>query len=69
MSNNRAPNSIRPPNSVPPAPPGPYHQDIPSFVQRQDRDTFGVKDAYNDSWGRAEAAKLDMVYESSMFYF
>lgn len=36
-----------------------------SFVKRQDRDTFGVKETYNDSWGRAEAAKLDMVYDQS----
>jgi myosin XV len=60
-----------PPNSVPPAPPAPVtpysgqqQQEIPSFLQRQERDTFGVKDHYNDSWGRVEAAKLDMVYES-----
>ncbi|XP_061392176.1 LOW QUALITY PROTEIN: unconventional myosin-XV [Musca vetustissima] len=49
-------------------------KDIPAFIQRQDRDTFGArhnwngsddsKDAY-DSWGRTEAAKLDMVYEKS----
>ncbi|XP_075156063.1 unconventional myosin 10A isoform X1 [Haematobia irritans] len=49
-------------------------KDVPAFIQRQDRDTFGVrhnwngsddsKDAY-DSWGRTEAAKLDMVYEKS----
>jgi hypothetical protein len=33
-------------------------------MQRQERDTFGVKDPYSmDSWGRAEAAKVDMVYE------
>lgn len=38
-----------------------------SFVKRQDRDTFGVKEQYNDSWGRAEAAKLDMVYDQSKF--
>lgn len=47
---------------------------IPAFIQRQERDTFGarhnwneseiVKDTY-DSWGRAEAAKLDLVYETS----
>jgi len=54
------PPPIRPPNSIPPAPPIPYSQEkIPSFVQRQERDTFGVKDTYIDSWGRAEAAKLD----------
>lgn len=35
-------------------------------MQRQERDTFGVRDHYReDSWGRAEAAKLDMVYETS----
>uniref|UniRef100_W4VR33 Putative myosin class ii heavy chain n=1 Tax=Corethrella appendiculata TaxID=1370023 RepID=W4VR33_9DIPT len=68
------PPPIRPPTSVPPMPPpAPYsqqqqqqlQQELPSFVQRQERDTFGVKDAYNDSWGRAEAAKLDLVYETS----
>lgn len=62
-----------PPNSVPPPPPAPVipyqsQQEIPSFVQRQERDTFGVKDNYNDSWGRAEAAKLDMVYETSKYF-
>lgn len=48
---------------------------MPAFYQRHERDTFGIhqaqqnwngseisKDTY-DSWGRAEAAKLDMVYE------
>lgn len=41
-------------------------QELPSFVQRQERDTFGVREHYReDSWGRAEAAKLDMVYETS----
>uniref|UniRef100_A0A8W7PP28 Myosin motor domain-containing protein n=1 Tax=Anopheles coluzzii TaxID=1518534 RepID=A0A8W7PP28_ANOCL len=39
--------------------------EIPSFVQRQERDTFGAKDSFMDSWGRAEAAKLDLVYETS----
>ncbi|XP_037809437.1 unconventional myosin-XV [Lucilia sericata] len=49
-------------------------KDVPAFIQRQERDTFGArhnwngsddsKDAY-DSWGRTEAAKLDMVYEKS----
>lgn len=35
-------------------------------MQRQERDTFGVREHYReDSWGRAEAAKLDMVYETS----
>lgn len=63
------PPPIRPPNQ-PPAPPtsSNYHQSnekIPSFVQRQERDTFGVKEKYQDSWGRAEAAKIDMIYESS----
>lgn len=33
-------------------------------MQRQERDTFGVRDPYSqDSWGRAEAARVDMVYE------
>uniref|UniRef100_W8AVX6 Unconventional myosin-XV n=1 Tax=Ceratitis capitata TaxID=7213 RepID=W8AVX6_CERCA len=49
-------------------------KDIPAFIQRQDRDTFGARHNWNgsddsketyDSWGRAEAAKLDMVYETS----
>ncbi|XP_055854931.1 unconventional myosin-XV isoform X2 [Episyrphus balteatus] len=49
-------------------------QDIPAFIQRQERDTFGARHNWNgsevskdtyDSWGRAEAAKLDMVYETS----
>jgi hypothetical protein len=38
---------------------------IPSFVQRMDKDTFGIKDSYNDSWERAEAEKLDMIYDMS----
>ncbi|XP_058837161.1 unconventional myosin-XV [Topomyia yanbarensis] len=70
------PPPIRPPNTMPPAPPPPMnpnysthlqsaHQEIPSFVQRQERDTFGVKDPYNDSWSRAEEAKLELVYETS----
>lgn len=41
-------------------------QEVPSFVQRQERDTFGAKDPFNDSWSRAEAAKLELVYEASM---
>ncbi|XP_050093030.1 unconventional myosin-XV [Anopheles aquasalis] len=75
------PPPIRPPNTTPPAPPPPIHgliaggqphhhlhhaqSEIPSFVQRQERDTFGAKDSFMDSWGRAEAAKLDLVYETS----
>uniref|UniRef100_A0A182IQZ5 Myosin motor domain-containing protein n=1 Tax=Anopheles atroparvus TaxID=41427 RepID=A0A182IQZ5_ANOAO len=73
------PPPIRPPTSTPPAPPPPIHgmmiaqnnnhnhgqSEIPSFVQRQERDTFGAKDSFMDSWGRAEAAKLDLVYETS----
>ncbi|XP_055533492.1 unconventional myosin-XV [Wyeomyia smithii] len=73
------PPPIRPPSVMPPAPPPPLHsnngnysahqhlglQDIPSFVQRQERDTFGAKDPYGDSWSRAEAAKLELVYETS----
>ncbi|KXJ76518.1 hypothetical protein RP20_CCG009528 [Aedes albopictus] len=39
-------------------------QEVPSFVQRQERDTFGAKDPFNDSWSRAEAAKLELVYEA-----
>lgn len=66
----------------PPIPIGPISQhqhqpqEMPAFVQRQERDTFGAhqnwngsemsKDGY-DSWGRAEAAKLDMVYESNNY--
>ncbi|XP_055590383.1 unconventional myosin-XV-like, partial [Uranotaenia lowii] len=72
------PPPVRPPNTTPPAPPPPLFsianphfplqnqtQDIPSFVQRQERDTFGAKDSFNDSWSRAEAAKLELVYESN----
>lgn len=53
-------------------------QELPSFVQRQERDTFGARQNWNvtdvtkerfDSWERAESAKLDMVYESSKFFF
>ncbi|KAG4077223.1 hypothetical protein HA402_005278 [Bradysia odoriphaga] len=76
------PPPIRPPTDIPPMPPPPipigpvsqHPQEMPAFVQRQERDTFGAhqnwngsemsKDGY-DSWGRAEAAKLDMVYESN----
>lgn len=75
------PPPIRPPSGIPPMPPPPipigpipqHPQEMPAFVQRQERDTFGVqnwngsemsKDGY-DSWGRAEAAKLDMVYEGN----
>ncbi|XP_062707917.1 unconventional myosin-XV [Aedes albopictus] len=63
------PPPIRPPNTTPPAPPPPQMQislqEVPSFVQRQERDTFGAKDPFNDSWSRAEAAKLELVYEAS----
>lgn len=38
---------------------------IPSFVQRMDKDTFGIKDSYTDSWERAEVEKLDMIYDMS----
>lgn len=63
-----------PPPPIPGAQPKPQEpQEIPSFYQkRHERDTFGIhqsqqnwngseisKDTY-DSWGRAEAAKLDM---------
>lgn len=77
------PPPIRPPTGIPPMPPPPipiapiaqHPQEMPAFVKRQERDTFGAhqqhwngseisKDGY-DSWGRAEAAKLDMVYESN----
>lgn len=49
-------------------------KDVPAFIQRQERDTFGARHNWNgsddskdvyDSWGRTEAAKLDMVYEKS----
>lgn len=72
------PPPIRPPTTVAPVPIPPstqQTQEMPAFYQRQERDTFGIhqiqqnwngseisKDTY-DSWGRAEAAKLDMVYE------
>lgn len=58
------PPPIRPPNSIPPAPPMQHNKEkIPSFLQRMDKDTFGVKDNYNDSWERAENEKLDMIYD------
>ncbi|XP_055630321.1 unconventional myosin-XV [Toxorhynchites rutilus septentrionalis] len=75
------PPPIRPPNTTPPAPPLPIHmnsspsyspqsqtnlQEIPSFIQRQERDTFGAKELFNDSWSRAEAAKLEQVYETNL---
>lgn len=67
---------------MPPAPPPPFFagntnlssqimpilQEVPSFVQRQERDTFGVKEHFNDSWNRAEAAKLEMVYDTSKLH-
>lgn len=83
------PPPIRPPSSMPPVPPIPssitpmsqhHHtqhaqqQEMPAFVQRQDRDTFGAHQNWNDSetskepynsWGRAEAAKLDIVYKNN----
>lgn len=40
-----------------------YKEKIPSFVQRMDKDTFGVKDSYNDSWEIAEAEKLNLIYD------
>lgn len=42
-----------------------YHQkeNIPSFVQRMDKDTFGIKDNYTDSWERSEKEKLDLIYD------
>lgn len=56
-----------PPSIAPPPPPIRPQQNkekIPSFVQRHERDTFGVKD-FNDSWGRAEVAKLDAMYDAN----
>jgi myosin-15 len=56
-----------PPSIAPPPPPIRPQQSkekIPSFVQRHERDTFGVKD-FNDSWGRAEVAKLDAMYDAN----
>lgn len=56
-----------PPSIAPPPPPVRPQQSkekIPSFVQRHERDTFGVKD-FNDSWGRAEVAKLDAMYDAN----
>lgn len=57
------PPPIRPPHSIPPAPPmqQQYKENIPSFVQRMDKDTFGIKDNYNDSWERSQAT--NMVYD------
>lgn len=71
----RPPNMAAPPPPIPKQnliePPA----ELPAFYQRHERDTFGIhqaqqnwngsevsKDTY-DSWGRAEAAKLDMVYD------
>lgn len=72
------PPPVRPPTTAAPMPNSSSQQnqqELPAFYQRQERDTFGIhqvqqnwngseisKDTY-DSWGRAEAAKLDMVYE------
>lgn len=28
-----------------------------------DKDTFGIKDNFNDSWERSEKEKLDMIYD------
>lgn len=73
------PPPIRPPTTAAPVPivPQSQSQELPAFFQRQERDTFGIhqtqqqqqqqqwngsEDTY-DSWGRAEAAKHDMVYE------
>ena len=58
------PPPIRPPNSIPPAPPMQHSKEkIPSFLQRMDKDTFGVKENYSDSWERSENEKLDMIYD------
>lgn len=69
------PPPIRPPTTAAPIPivPQSQSQELPAFFQRQERDTFGIhqtqqqqwngsEDTY-DSWGRAEAAKHDMVYD------
>lgn len=68
------PPPIRPPTTAAPVPIVPQSQELPAFFQqRQERDTFGIhqtqqqqwngsEDTY-DSWGRAEAAKHDLVYE------
>lgn len=80
------PPPIRPPTDVPPMPP-PMHLnlqvisqnqpqlDLPAFVQRQDRDTFGTHQQHwnglnvsvdsFDSWERAETSNLHMAYEES----
>lgn len=42
---------------------GHYIEKIPSFVQRMDKDTFGMKENYDDSWERTEAEKLDLIYD------
>lgn len=42
-----------------------YNEKIPSFVQRMDKDTFGTKENYNDSWEVAETEKVNMVYKRS----
>lgn len=30
-----------------------------------EKDTFGIKDSYNDSWERAEVEQLDMIYDAN----
>lgn len=80
------PPPIRPPTDVPPMPPpmqpnlqvtsqNQQQLDLPAFVQRQDRDTFGThQQQWNgldisidsfDSWERAETGNIHMVYEES----
>lgn len=67
MESSKIQKPFMPPPSIP-APPPPIRpnqtskEKIPSFVQRHERDTFGVKD-FDDSWGRAEAAKLEAMYD------
>lgn len=70
METGKVQKPFMPPPSIP-APPPPIRpnqnnkEKIPSFfVQKQERDTFGVKD-FNESWDRAEAAKLDAMYDSN----
>ncbi|XP_070500351.1 unconventional myosin-XV [Chironomus tepperi] len=67
MESSKIQKPFMPPPSIP-APPPPIRpnpsakEKIPSFVQRHERDTFGVKE-FDDSWGRAEAAKLEAMYD------
>ncbi|CRK99256.1 CLUMA_CG012669, isoform A [Clunio marinus] len=60
------PPPIRPANSVPP--PIMNHQNKekkPSFLQRLDKDTLGVKENFYESWELAENEQIDFMYKRS----